>query len=311
MANLINEIFCNIQNSNTATPNCYYTPKKLNAFMFVPKGTKYTATDVQTLQTKLIALTKLDNESLRGYPVHDLMGMESKDTDITLNTAVDGSVSLGTQGKFHWLWEYSLGGWNRYMKLNTFTDNQAAYDVLLFDIATNAVVGTSPTDSAYVLQGFSMDLIYSPLPKVSNSNDPTKYYFGIAFADTEEFARLAYYVLPKEAPVKGIKGLRDLELSKYSLVTTVLKIKVTTDSGAVDLFTNYGTALAALTWTAATESDGTALTISGVTANAATKTLNITFSVAPSASFILTSPTITAMNSTVPGFGNATLTVTI
>ena len=311
MANLINEIFCNIQNSNTATPNCYYTPKKLNAFMFIPKGTQYTDTQVQTLYTLLTSLAKNDNESLRGYPVHDLMGMESKDTEITLNTAVDGSVSLGQQGKFHWLWEYSLGGWNRYMKLNTFTDNQSAYDVLMFDLVNNAIVGTSPTDSTYVLQGFSMDLIYSPLPKVSNGSDPTKYYIGIAFADTEEFSRLAYYVLPTTQKVKGIKGLRDLELKKTSMVTTVLKVKVTTDSGAVDLFTNYGTALAALTWTAAKVSDGTALTISTVAATAATKTLNFTFSAAPTESFILTSPTITAMNSTVPGFGNATLEVII
>jgi hypothetical protein len=311
MANLINEIFCNVMNSNTATPNCYYSPKKLNAMMLIPKGTMFTATEVQTLQTQLIALTKLDNESLRGYPIHDLMGMEAKDTEIALNTAADGSVSLGTQGKFHWLWEYSLGGWNRYMKLNTFTDNQSAYDVLMFDLTGGVVVGTSPTDSDHVLQGFSMDLIYSPLPKVGNGTDPTKYYFGIAFADSEEFARLAYYVLPKETPLKAIKGLRDLELTKTSMVTTVLKVKVTTDGGAVDMYNNYGTALAALTWTAAKASDGTALTISSVAATAATKTLNFTFSAPPTESFILTSPTITAMNSTVPGFGNATLTVII
>jgi hypothetical protein len=283
--------------------------------MLVPKNSQYTQTQIQTLQATLQAQAYNTTESLRGYPIGIFNNIEDKSSETTINTTGFGGTIMGKKGKFHFVWQYSNGGMNYDVMLNTFEDAQDSYDVLLFDKTTNAVIGTKPAEntSSYVLKGFSLDLIYCPLPKL-NADGTTIHSIGLCFADSWEMMRdMAYYVLPSSQKVNSINGLRNLELSVHTSFTgTTGKVRVTTDGGAVDLYDTYGSALAALTFTAFNHTTGQAHTVTSVTATALTKTLNFVMASMTTGQIItIYSPTVTAMTSTVPGFANGEVTFTV
>jgi hypothetical protein len=283
--------------------------------MLIPKNTQYTQTQIQTLYATLQAAAYNSTESSRGYPIGIFNNIEDKSSETTINTTGFGGSIMGKKGKFHFVWQYSNGGMNYDVMLNTFEDAQDSYDVLLFDKTTNAVIGTKPAEntSSYVLKGLSLDLIYCPLPKLS-ADGTTIHSIGLCLADSWELMRdMAYYVLPSSQKVNSIVGLRNLELTVHTSFTgTTGKIRITTDGGAIDLYDLEADDLDALTWTAFNHTTGAAHTVTSVTATPATKTLNFVMATMTAGHIItIYSPTVTAMTSTVPGFANGEVTFTV
>jgi len=314
MAFYTNIISCNTANSNTGVPQCSFDFGEVSKIMLVPKGYSLTQTDIQTLYATLQAKAYNSTESSRGYPIGIFTNIEDKSSETTLTQTGFGNTQMGKKGKFHFLWQYQNGGMNYDVMLNTFEDAQDSYDVLLFDKTANAIIGTKPAEntSSYVLKGLSLDLIYCPLPKL-NADGTTIHSIGLCFADSWELLKdMAYYVLPASQKVNSIVGLRNLELSVHTAFTgTTGKIRITTDGGAIDLYDLEADDLDALTWTAWNHTTGAAHTVTSVTATAATKTLNFVMG-AMTAGHIITiySPTVTAMTSTVPGYGNGRVNFT-
>lgn len=310
-------ITCNTANSNTGVPQCSFDFSLIEKVMLVPKGYKITQTEAQLMKTTLQAKAYNSNETLRGYPIGIFVGMEPKDTETTTNTTQYGGMTFGKKGKFHFVFEYKNGGMNYDQMLNTFEQAQDSYDLLIFDKVGNAIVGTTPdaNSSGYVLQGFSLELIYCPLPKITP--DGTSHYIGFAFADTSEFlSSMAYYALPKGDKVNSIVGLRNMELEVHTnFTTTTGKLRVTADGRAVDLGPSFGTQLAALSanWAVVNNATGTAVTITSITYVAATQSLNFVLASSQTAGteLTITTPTVAQMTATVPGFGNATLITTV
>ena len=309
----LNKIACNTANSNTGTPKCSFDFKLIEGGMLIPKGTKFTEAQVRVLRTTLLTLASAATEATRGYPLQDFIGIEPKGEDVSLTNTPYGSVTKGRPARLHLVMEYSLGGMNRENMLSTFEDAQGAYDYLIFDTPNRAVVGTKPDTNTdgYVLQGLSLDLIYTPAFKLDPNGGATKHYFGLAFTNIEELTkRMAYYILPEGQSTKSIKGLSNLELTVSSaLAAGVVKLNIETDYGAQDLYDTYGAALQALTWTATVDAGGTSITVA-TALDATSKSLQFTFSgagytgLASGATFTLYSPTIAAMASTVPLFAN-------
>lgn len=313
----INEISCNIANSNTGIPQCFLNPGKIEKIMLIPKGKQFTATEVLTLDVQLAALAAHATESSRGYPIGNFIGFEDKSTETTTTTTQYGTQILGAEGRFGWMFQYDNGGMNYQTKLRTFEGAQGAYDVLIFDKKNRAVIGTTPSDTAYVLKGFSLDLILNPLMKWADGSNSAMYKIGFFLSDPSELMdRVSYQVLSGTKSPMSINGLRDLELSIYSsIVAGVCKLNIKTDGGAVNLYDIEGADLQALTWTAAQEATGTAITVA-VALDATTKTLQFTFSgagytgLASLGTLILYTPTVTAMTATVPGFANSSIVLT-
>lgn len=310
-------ISCNTANSNTGIPQCSFDFGTIEKIMLVPKGYKLTQTEVQTLFDTLNTKAAHTTESLRGYPIGKFINIEDKSTETAMSETGYGSSVLGRKGKFHFVWNYKNGGMNYDVMLSTFENAQESYDVLLFDKTSNAIIGTTPetNSSFYVLQGLSLDLIYCPLPKLA-ADGVTTHSIGIILSDANELMQsMAYYVLPVSQKVNSIVGLRNLEMSLLqasgAATSTSLKIRVTTDGGAVDLLALYGTALAALyaNFTVTANATGTAYAISGGTYTVATNTINFTIATLPATGteLTITSPTVAQMTATVPGFANGTL----
>jgi hypothetical protein len=325
MATYTNIVTCNSANSNTGNVACSFDWGEISKIILVPKGYSMTQTEVQTLYATLTTKNAHATETSRSYPIGVFTGIEDKSSETSLNTTPYGGITLGKKGKFHFVFSYTNGGMNYDIMLNTFEDAQDSYDCFLVDKTANAIIGTKPDANTYyyVLKGFSLEQIYCPLPKLT-SEAVTTHSIGLCFADTNEFMQnLAYYVLPSSQKVNSLVGLRNLELAlapfsgAFTGGTTSLKLRVTTDGGAVDVLPLYGSALAALyaQFTVTNNATGTALaTPTAGSYASATNSLNITLGASSGTAgteYTITSPSVTGLVAgLIPGFGNGTLVAT-
>jgi hypothetical protein len=329
-----NEMFCTTENLNTGVPQCFYEIGLIEGVILVPKGTKITQTQVQTLQTTLQAACQgtgyffpatSATEGARCYPIKRFVGIEDKSTDVTLTETPYKTVTKGVPGQFHWVFEYSNGGMYYDAALNTFSDAEGAYDMLILDKSTRSVIGVRPdyNTSGYVLQGISLDKIYCPLPKIA-SGEATKHYIGFVLSDyTELLGRISVVTLPAGQSISTFSGMRNIEMTTQGVLGpsaaaaaagggTTIYLRMTTDGGAIDLGTLYATEFTATTlkaqFTVKKVSDGTNYAVSNLTYNSATGVWTMTVATLPAATteMIMTTPTVAQMvTGSVPGFGNA------
>jgi len=317
MANFVNDISLAPDYVNTGEIQDFLEPGFTHRIILIPKGKKFTQAEMQTPYATLLALISNNTNSLRAYPIGNFIGLDDKSTEATIVTSATGRSTWVKDGQYHHVYEYDKGGANYDNFLANFQNAQDYFDLLILDKDNNAMIGTRPVlnTSNYVLQGFSLDLIYNPLMKWNNGADPTRHYIGFAFSDTDEFKkRLVYKVIPDSQPVLSLVGLKNLEFAYQppyqALTSSVAKLRVTTGGGATDLYDLYGAALVALTanWSFRDASNNS-LTCT-VSLDAATKTLVFTFSgagytgLASGAVIQCYTPTISQMAATIPGFAN-------
>lgn len=323
MATFMNMMGCNSVNLNTGVPNCPYDFGEISGLMFVPKGYSLTQTEIQTMQSVLLAKAKNASESLRGYPIGKFTGIEDKTPEVSLITNQYGGINLGRKPKPHYVFSFQNGGMTYDIVLNSFTDKQDNYDALIFDKTNNAVVGTTPeaNTSFYVMKGFSLEQIYSPFFKLTGEAI-TEHKLGICFSDSDEFtSRLAVYKLPSTQKVNSIVGLRNFEMSvlpeliSIKAATTALRLRITTDGGGVDLGSLYSSSWAALdTQFTVTGPTGTNYAITSGAYTAATGSVDFVIATLPAAGteLTITSPNITQLEAGgVTGFANGTLVATV
>lgn len=311
---------------NTGTLQRAFEQGSIQELILIPKGKKFTQTEVGSLYATLSAGIIAAADANRFYPIGDFIGMEDKSSEETITTTDVGGFRFGKDGKFHWVFKWYKGGMNYDQMLRkAFHLAQDNYDVLFVDKDANAIVGVKPlaNTSSFTLQGFSMDLLYMRMPKINDFTKATEHSFGISLADTDEYIeRMAYFVVPQSQPIMGLRGLRNLEFNvdpfPYQVITSsVAKVRLTTDGGAVDLYDTYSAALVALSanFTFSADVGGTTL-VCTVSAEAATKTMVFTFSgaaytaLATGAVINCSTPTIAQMTATIPGFANATFQLT-
>lgn len=319
LTNNVNDISLAPIYVNTGTLKSYLQPGFIYKICLIPKGTKFTATQVAAMYTTLQSGIANNSDSARYYPIGNFIGMEDKSTEATIVTSATGKSTFVKDGQYMFVFEYDSGGMNFDIMLKKFQNAQDYFDVLFFDQSNNAVLGCTPAanTSSQVLQGYSLDLIYSLLPKWNDGNNPTTHKIAIALNDSDQITRrFAYKVLPDNQPLMELEGLRNLEFPLYSSISAgVAKTRVTTDGGAIDLYDLYAAALVTLTasWTFK-DATNTTLTCT-VSLDATTKTLVFTFSgaaytaLASGSVITCTTPTISQMTATIPGFGNNSFTL--
>lgn len=320
--------------SNTGPLQYSFDLSKIEKVMLIPKGRKFTQTEVKTMYTVLSGSSAIGSVSyatpeLRGYPIGDFIGCENKSTESTINTTGYGQPTFAKEGVFMWEFEFKKGGLTYHNMLKSFQDCQENFDMLIFDYEKNTIVGTTPAQNAvasggqYVLQGISLSMVILPLPKINTGSNTTQHYIQFSLADATEITkRLAVVELPKNQPLRAINGLRNLEYVEHTCIAaagTVLKTRAVVDGGAYDVYDLYGSAIAALSanFSASvdTSSSITATTVA-VAVEAATKTIKFTFtftggSVAAGDAITITPPTIAQMAATIPGFASQPFTVLV
>lgn len=297
---------------NTGPMKNFLQPGPTVGLILIPKGKTFTSAETDSFASTLTALINNNTDSLRAFPIQNLVGVEDKSTNATVNTTGYGNMQYVKPGQFAFNYEWDLGGLNFQNVLQNYNNAQDSFDVLLLDSTNNVVIGTKY--GTYGFKGLTLSQLWCELPKWNDGSNPTRYYLGLALADSSQLtSRLAYIKLDTATyPVTDFVGLKNLEFSTYQTITSgVAKMKLTTDFGATDLYSLYAAALTTLTasWSFA-DLAGNSITCS-VSNEAATRTQVLTFSgtnytnLASGGTIVCNTPTISAMAATIPGFANA------
>jgi hypothetical protein len=306
---------------NTGPITKGYKMGRISKIAFIPHGKQFTETECKTLDSVLKALYANNTQSLRGYPIGDFIDFEDMSESEATEKTGYGQPRYTREGVYQWAMQFDDGDMTYEKAVKSFQGLQGVYDMLIYDYEANIINGTKcPSNTGgFVLQGFDLSMIYTKLVKVNDGKSPSKHMLVVALRDSDEFTKRSLQIQldPVLYPISAHQGLYNLELamgtaSGSPFTTTTVRLKALTADGHYDLYDTYGAALAALTWTAVTDSTGATLTISSVAVHAATKSLLFTFGSSTSAGATVTvsSPSVSAMAATVPGFANNSIQLT-
>lgn len=311
----------NVLNTGLVTSGAYELGTIYKAAL-IPKGKKFTATEMLTPYATFDAVFKANAITSRGFVIGEFNDFNDKSQAEQTETTGYGSIRYNSEGKLIWELMWDNGGMTYEKVLKSFQGLQDQFDLIILDRDSNVILGTKPAynTSGYVLQGFALEQIYSPLIKANDGKKRTQHSIIFGLKDADEFTKrhVAIQLDPVAYPVMSFNSLLNLELamgtaSGSPFTTTTVRLKVTTADGHIDLYDQYGAALAALAsnWSAVTDATGAALTISTIAVHAATKSLLVTFasSTAAGASVTISTPSVSQMTATVPGFANSSLTM--
>jgi hypothetical protein len=129
----------------------------------------------------------------------------------------------------------------------------------------------------------------------------------LSFRSIDDFEKRSVYVEVPDLSIGDLEGLKDVMLSEpQAAASNVYKVKMTIPvpkaGGDLNIYDEYGAAIAALTFTAGTGTNyGTALTITSVAVDATLKCLTVTFdstayaALAGGTKIKLTPPTVAAL----------------
>jgi hypothetical protein len=248
--------------TDTGTTGTSATPPAVNT-AFVPALST-------ALQTQLQSDSQNDNPALRIYPVPNFFSFKDSSEKAVEQKFDYGQVQTVRDGIMDWQFEFRLGGLNLSNALRGY--NGYAWSFLFID-SKNQLVGTQAVDStgAATIGAISPIEFYQD-PFVPNDGKKLATY-------TSKFRFLAVYVnelvaYVTTAPfniVSTIKGLIDVVLTgSESSTPGIYNVTVTSRVGGVNVGALYSTALASASlWVANNTATGSAITITGVTWNAA------------------------------------------
>lgn len=248
--------------TDTGTAGTSATPPVVNT-AFAPAA-------ANALQAQLTADSQADNPALRIYPIPNFFSFKDSSEKAVEQKFDYGQVQTVRDGIMDWQFDFRLGGLNLSNALRGY--NGYAWSFLFVD-SKNQLVGTQGVDSL----GNNTIAAISPIefyqdPFIPNDGKKLATY-------TSKFRFLAKYVnelvaYVTTAPfdiVGTIKGLQDLILTGVESSTPgTYNVTVTSRVGGINVGALFSTALASVSlWVSNNDATGVAITITGVTWNAA------------------------------------------
>lgn len=299
-----------------------YHPDKFEGVIFVPAGTRLSNAQALAIKTTMSDLLKHNTAASRAYVLKNFEAMEPKNTEASFNTEGYGNMYRSKPGKYGFGFKYKKGGLALHKNLSSFDEQQEVYDVIFIDKKNNNLFGTMK-DVAGVpyFAGFQMSTLSVKNISFNDGNNDTSYGIEIMLQDEDEMNLKAAIIRydKADAIMDNLNGLIGIEFSVHTAnVAGLVKLKAKVGNGKKDLYDDYSTALATASLWTCTNASGGVITITTVTATAATKTLDFQLSavdtdystLAAGAPIILTIGTNSAMATAgLVGFGDAIITV--
>lgn len=275
--NVLNQLSCAKALSNTGLPTCFFNPKNIEGCILIPKGTTYTQTQQLTLPTVLAAAAINDNIALRIFPIKRFIDFEDQTEDNPTQTFGYGGKEKIRQGKYAWYFMYNNGGMALHTALYSFDGQQELYDVIFIDNKNNCLWGVVKGTNMNELGGFNIEMLDVKNIKLNTGAASTVYGLGFCLEDPDEVNILtAYYQFPTSYKVLSqLSGLKNIQVVVHTPMATGL-VKLKLMSAGVDLYDLYSGPLAtASLYTATGQATQAGITITSVTATAATKTFDV------------------------------------
>ncbi|CAL7961485.1 hypothetical protein GAMM_230006 [Gammaproteobacteria bacterium] len=258
---------------NVGVPPCDLKKKKMKGVIFADAGVAFTGADIAS-KAAFIQAVKDKCTAARGsrvYPIWDLLNFVD-------NTGEPGTGSIGNLTTATIIvndaipaFRYGYNGTEaRHKRIAQISG--ASLDVFFVDEGWT-VYGTD--DGAGGFKGFNVLQAYADTSKFPVADAVDQYSLRITLGSISEYRDNSLYVVA-DSTLSTAFGLVNINLSKFSQVANVFKTYIKADGGT-DLYTLYGAALAALTWTATNLQTNAAFTITSVATDGANGVLVITF----------------------------------
>jgi hypothetical protein len=231
---------------NVGIPPCDLSKKKMKGVIFLDRGVEFTGGDIASAASFIAAL-KTATTAARGsraYPIWDLLNFEPNEGDPAqggignLTTAQIIVSDAIPQFKFGY-----RGTEKRHTRMAAMMG--ATLDVLFVDEGWT-VYGTEGANGG--VSGYSVEQAYVDTSKFIVSDSVNQYAFRVTLSDIIQYRDQTAY-LKTNSGIAAAKGLVNVELSEFSLVSNVVKLLMIADGGT-NLEPQYGAIIDGLTFTA-------------------------------------------------------------
>lgn len=243
--------------------------KRIRGFFILPLGAYLTAAEILDLKAKLQEKTTLDDRTARYFPVWGITDFADSDTAPEEWASGYGEKEITGDGKYNFTVTFRDGGVVRHQNLRQFNDETNTYILVDRD---GTLWGYGQNGNLYGLSG----KMYTPKFKLAGNSDPALFQTNLTLTDPGELndlTKLGYVDTDNTINFeREVPGVVNLTLIGGTPAAGFAFVGVKTTDGMLNMYDTYDDEFADTdAWTAVKASDGTALTISAVTKNAATK----------------------------------------
>jgi hypothetical protein len=279
--------FCATGSGNTGKVGC--DKKRGTPRMFSIGGKSFTSSDyadADTFKAAILTAINLGNgDSGKLFPFPEIL-----EVAVTTEGKTTGSLALGPIRRLrkgrpgytfsceigHYQFQKLLAWDNTEVRVFTFDDKN-----LWWGYRAAAAANTPNTNS---IKGELALLTIEGNGFEDGANAATGVcIIDLSFRSIDDFEKRSVYMEVPSLSIGDLEGLKDVMLSEpQAHASNVHKIKMTIPvpkvGGDMNIYDDYGAAIAAMTWTAGTGTNyGTALTITSVAVDATLKCLTVTF----------------------------------
>lgn len=230
----------------------------------------FTQEQLANLQETLQTLAWQDNAIGRCYPIGNFVNPADATEDPTIESFSDGSKAKVRDGVADWTFQFTAGGWSLLQALRTHNGNNTAY-VLFYD-KSNQILGCNLTGD---LQTIPMQIFDAPPFKMNTGSNVSKYLvhfvFDIIYAnDYGDFTQTDF-------ALQSIVGLQDIKLivNGFNHATGLVNVTLLTDSGGVNLYSEYSADFIAALWIAQNADTGLIIPITTITPLSGPQSFNV------------------------------------
>lgn len=292
MYDQIRNLMCFTNLRNTGRRGCKYDPRFAKLHILVPAAWYMDVTPVMTdevisadLIAAIIAGLNDDDETTRFQIIGPYTGFEDKSEAPTMQKKGYGSSTKINDGTY--IHEYThSNGIGYHNSLRSYDGRHGEYKVLSID-ASGVITGSNGTGggpTTPAIRGLELSNLNVFPYKAANFETEAEYRIGFTFAEPKEFNENGFAVATGDTKLvskfEAAAVVDTVLLNTGSSATRTFEFRITTANGGVNLYDTYGATLADTTlFVAARQSNGAAITITSITANAITKDYSFLFAV--------------------------------
>lgn len=269
---MLNQKICLAGGANTGFGDCTLDIKNLFGLLLVPQGTEIGEEDLADLGAYLSDKINANNPAERFYPVHGFEEVTDNSEEAPLQTFGYGGKTVIRDGDYDWLFRYLNGGICLSNSLRKF--NQTKKDVFFYD--ANGILFGSYADGK--LRSVPLTLFYAPPFGLNDGANATTYGVRVSFKPSFINENLGFVdTTAQNLILSNFKGLQNLVLLAVDPENApVVKIRAVAGCDRKNLFSLLEDDLSAPALWKAYGADGSAVTVSTVTADTASETFVVT-----------------------------------
>lgn len=251
-----------------------FDPEKIIGMFLVPVNWSYDATKLASLLTNLQA-DVLKTPSLRIFPIAAFGEVKDSSEDAKVNTLGYGIKRFLADGNYDWTFKVIDGGvglQNNLRKMNKRNMKAVFWD------SNNVLIGTQ-RETAGTLGGVALSMFHAKPWKINDGSNPVAYEVQVSTKNPKDLNEDIAFAQAEFDIEQNVLGLLEVTLEAGAAAAGgKITVRATTGFKQIDLYDVYADALAVVgAWSLVKKTDGSAITITGVTKNVAVKGWDLAF----------------------------------